>query len=64
MLFVSIASAAANFRSTCDSERGAPECSTQHSPAAAPHVGQGTEDTCLDVSSLFFNLAEYDYTQS
>ncbi len=36
----------------------------EHSPAAAPHVGQGTEDTFLNVSSLFFNLAEYDYTQS
>ena len=41
---LSMASAAANFRSVCGSERGAPECSTQRSPAAAPHLGQGTED--------------------
>src|SRR6266851_8256675 len=27
-----------NFRSTCGSERGAPECSKQGSPGATPHV--------------------------
>ncbi len=43
-LFASRASAAASFRSTCGSERGAPECSMQRSPAATPHVGQGTDD--------------------
>jgi CRP/FNR family cyclic AMP-dependent transcriptional regulator len=56
--FFSIASAAANFRSTCGSERGAPECSTQRSPAATPHVGQGTEDNCSGVSSFLFILTE------
>src|ERR1700674_5321720 len=45
---------AANFRSTCDSERGAPESSTQLSPGATPHVGHRTDATCLGVSSLFF----------
>jgi hypothetical protein len=49
-----MASIADNFRSTCASERRAPECSTQRFPAATPHVGQGTEDNCLGVSSLFF----------
>jgi hypothetical protein len=56
--FFSIASAAANFRSTCGSERGAPECRTQRSPAATPHVGQGTEDNCSGVSSFLFILTE------
>jgi hypothetical protein len=55
-----MASAAANFLSTCGSERGAPECSTQPSPAATPHVGQGTEDTCSGVSSFFFTQKECD----
>jgi hypothetical protein len=50
---------ASNFRSTCGPERGAPENSTQRFPAAAPHVGQGTEDDCLGVSSFFFILTEY-----
>src|SRR5258708_2613462 len=59
-----MASIAANFRSTCDSERGAPEFSTQRSRTAAPHVGQGTEDICLGVSSLFFTLVECAHTQS
>src|ERR1700674_1432667 len=59
-----MAAMAANFRSTCDSERGAPECSTQHFPAAEPHVGQATDNTCWGVSSLFFILTECDYTQS
>jgi hypothetical protein len=53
ILFVSIASAADSFRSTCGPERGAPECSTQRFPAGTPHVGQGTEDNCLGVRSLF-----------
>jgi hypothetical protein len=46
----------ANFRSTCGCERGAPECSSQRVPVEAPHVGQGTEDVCSYVSSLFFIL--------
>src|ERR1700746_347519 len=49
-----MASAAENFRSTCGPERGPPECSTQHSPAAAPQVGQGTTDICSEVSSFLF----------
>ena len=49
-----MASAAENFRSTCGPERGPPECSTQHSPAAAPQVGQGMADICSGVSSFFF----------
>jgi hypothetical protein len=53
-----MASAAANFLSTCGSERGVPECSTQASPTATPHVGQGTEDTCSGVSSFFFTQKE------
>jgi len=59
-----MASMAANFRSKCGSLRGAPECNSQPSPAAAPHVGQGTEDTCSGVSSLFFMLRECNYTRS
>src|SRR6266446_1565387 len=59
-----MASIAANFRSTCDSERGPPEFSTQRFPAATPHVGQGTEDNCLVVSSLFFTLVECAHSQS
>src|SRR5271169_5755832 len=59
-----MASIAANFRSTCDSARGAPESSTQHLPAAALQVGQETDNTCLGVSSLFFMLAGYAYAQS
>jgi hypothetical protein len=55
---LSMASAAANFRSVCGSERGAAECSTQRSPAAAPHLGQGTEDACSGVSSFFFIRTE------
>jgi hypothetical protein len=55
-LFVSMASAAESFRFTCGSERRAPECSTQRSPGAAPHVGQETEDNCFAVRSFFFML--------
>jgi hypothetical protein len=58
-----MASAAVNFRSACGFERGAPESSTQRFPAATPHVGQGTEDNCLGVSSFFFILAECTKTQ-
>jgi hypothetical protein len=53
--FLAAASKAANFRSKRDSEGGAPECSTQLSAAATPHVGQGTENTCLGVSSFLFH---------
>jgi hypothetical protein len=45
---------AANLRSTCGAERGAPECSSQRSPTAAPHVGHVTPDICLGVSSFLF----------
>src|SRR5579859_1478330 len=55
-----MASMAANFRSACASERGAPECSTQHSPGGTPQVGHGTEDICLGVSSFFFIGTECD----
>jgi hypothetical protein len=51
-----MSSKAANFRFTCGCERGAPECSSQHVPIGTPHVGQGTEDACSDVGSLFFIL--------
>jgi hypothetical protein len=51
---VSIASAAENFRSLCDSLRNPPEFSSQGSPIAAPHVGHGTAMSCFGVSSLFF----------
>src|ERR1700687_3978682 len=57
-----MASAAANFLSTCGSKRGAPECSTQRSPAATPHVGQGTEHNCSGVSSFFFIRTGYGKT--
>jgi hypothetical protein len=59
-----MASEAANVRSMCGFERGAPESSTQRFPAATPHVGQGTEDNCLGVSSFFFILAECTKTPS
>src|SRR5271168_4206038 len=44
--FLSRASAAANFRSTCGSKRGPPECRTHRSPIPTPQVGQGTEEAC------------------
>jgi hypothetical protein len=56
--FLSIASIAASFLSTCDSERKPPECSTQRSPADTPHVGQATDACCLGVSSFFFIWSE------
>jgi hypothetical protein len=52
--FLSMASIAESFRSTCGSERSAPECSTQRCPAATPHLGQGTEDNCFRFRFLFF----------
>jgi len=52
--FLPAASIAANFRSICGSERRAPECNTHRSPTAEPHVGQGTEDSCLGLSSFLF----------
>jgi hypothetical protein len=58
--FPSIFSVAAYFRSTCGSERAPPECSTQRLPTATPQVGQGTEETCFDVSSRFFIATECD----
>jgi hypothetical protein len=51
-------SAAASFRSTCDSVRGPPESNTQLCPAATPHVGQGTDSNCSGVSSFFFIRTE------
>ena len=59
-----MAAIAANFRSTCDSERGAPESITQRFPAAELQVGQATDNSCWGVSSLFFILTEYLYMQS
>jgi hypothetical protein len=53
-------SMAANFRSTCESERRRPEFSTQRFLAETPHVGHGTETICLGVSALFFILSECD----
>lgn len=52
ILFCSIASAAESLRSTCGSERGAPEFNKQRSPVATPHVGQGTENNCFTVRWL------------
>ena len=57
-----MASAAENFRSTCGPERGPPESSTQHSPAAAPQAGHGTADICSEVSSFLFIPTESDNT--
>ncbi len=51
-LFTSMVSAAESFRSTCDSERNAPEWSMQRFPAGTPHVGHGTENNCSGVRSL------------
>jgi hypothetical protein len=48
-----MASIAESFRSTCGSERGAPQCTPQRRPAATPHVGHGTDDNCFVVSSFF-----------
>jgi hypothetical protein len=53
-VFLSIASTAKSFRSTCDSERGEPDCSRHRLRGAAPHVGHRTENNCFVVSSLFF----------
>jgi hypothetical protein len=52
IFFVSMASVAESFRSVCDSWRSAPEYSKQGSPAATPHVGQGTEENCFGVISF------------
>jgi hypothetical protein len=52
IFFVSMASAAQSLLSMCDSERSPPECSKQVSPAATPHVGQGTEENCFGVISF------------
>src|SRR5580704_2912724 len=51
--FDSITSAAESFRSTCASERRPPECSMQRCPAATPQVGQGIDNSCSGVRSLF-----------
>jgi hypothetical protein len=53
-LAFSTVSAAESFRSTWGAERGTPDMSRQRFPTGAPHVGQGTEDNCLRVSSLIF----------
>lgn len=58
--FASTASAAANFRSLCGSLRNAPECNSQGSPIAAPHVRHGTAMSCFGVSSLFFINAGFN----
>ena len=62
IFFVSIASAAENFRSVCASERGAPECSKQRSPGATPQVGQRTASNCFAVRSLFLICIQCDKT--
>jgi hypothetical protein len=62
IFFVSIASAAENFRSGCASERGAPECSKQRSPGATPHVGHRTASNCFAVRSLFLICLQCDKT--
>jgi hypothetical protein len=54
----SMAPAAASFLSTCGSERGPPECSTQRSPTPTPQVGHGTDNNCSGVSSFFFTRTE------
>ncbi len=54
LIFASTASAAESLRSRCGSVRGAPVCSSQTSPMAAPHVVQGTSNICFGVSSLVF----------
>ena len=51
VLFVSRASTAESLRSMCGSVRGAPECNKQRSPTAAPHVVQGTANSCFAVRS-------------
>ena len=38
--------------------------SRQRFPAVTPQVGQVTENSCFEVSSLFFILTECDYTQT
>ena len=57
-------SIAASLRSMCGSERRPPECSTQWLPTATPHVGHGTEDICLGVSSPLFIGTEWTNIQS
>jgi hypothetical protein len=56
---LSIDSTAESLRSTCGSDRGVPDCSRQRFPGAAPHVGQGTDNNCFVVSSLFFIYIGY-----
>lgn len=52
--FFSEASAAESFRSRWGSVRGAPLFNSHTSPIAAPHVLQGTANTCFAVRSLVF----------
>jgi hypothetical protein len=54
--FVSTASAAESLRSRWGWLRGAPECSSQAFPIAAPQVVQGTDNICSGVSSLVFTI--------
>jgi hypothetical protein len=54
---------AANFRSTCGSERSAPECSTHRSPTEDPQVGQLTEEICLGLRSFLFMEIKCDNSQ-
>ena len=61
-LFISIASAAENFRSTCGPKRGAPECSKQRFPEVALHVGQGTDRNISGAMSLIFIDTECNET--
>ena len=61
-LLASMVSAAESLRSTCDSERSAPECSRQRFPAATPHLGQGTEESCSLVRSRILTQLGCDKT--
>jgi hypothetical protein len=54
--FFSIASAADSFLSRWGSNRGAPVCSSQASPMAAPQVVQSTDSVSFSVSSLVFTF--------
>ena len=54
--FFCIASAADSFLSRWGSNRGAPVCSSQASPMAAPQVVQSTDSVSFSVSSLVFTF--------
>ncbi len=62
VLFVSIASAAESFRSTCGSLRRAPEYNKQRSPTATPQIGQGTARNSFGARSLILIETVYRET--